>query len=130
MKFFAAIAIAMLFAVNSALAHYKPPVLHFKPPVHHVKAPAAKPQVGQASGGSWKGVTNALYLFGVCNLVGHVAGFVHVGITENRARTDKEVEFVPAACSVIGLVAWHERWKNRTPRPMLDVIDMRHQPIS
>lgn len=131
----------------SALAHYPHHghILHYppRPPIfHHPKpaipkpstpAPAPPPTSAPAKpaeqappkhhGGSWKGVTHGLYVNGVCNIVGHIGGFIVVGVTQNRSRTDKEIEFVPAACSLIGLPFWFDRWKDRKPQLAPDFID-------
>lgn len=124
----AAIAIAPTLA---SAGHYGRMI--YKP--HHTPHIPQKPSPAKATpgqSGSNQVLPNVLYGIGVCMLTGQIADFIRVGITENRRRTDKEVEAVFAFCSVVGIPIWLHRWSDgkRVPKPMPDVIDRRHDPIS
>lgn len=107
---------------------------HVRP--HHAKhmTPAKSSATNVAGSSRTNPLLGTLYVAGAACLVGHLADFVRVGLIqgEKRRRTDKEVEFVWASCTVIGLPIWWARWGDgkRKPRPMPDVIDPRHNPVS
>lgn len=115
----------------AALAIVSTPSFAWKVYVPHVPAPPpSAPSPSQSSpGGGGGGVPGGVVVGGVC-FVSHLADFARVGIKYKRARTDKEVEFILAtSCSMgLGLPIYHARWGDgkRKPRPMIDVIDPKH----
>lgn len=117
-----------------ATAIYKAPRIYLphSKPTTSPSAPKAT-STGSTAGGSWGGFTNALYLTGASCLGAHIGQWIYIGVTQNRDRTDKEIDMVWVGCTW-GLygIEYHRKWDDgkRKPQRRKDFTDMRHNQIN